>query len=69
MNPLLCRTISIQHGFKSQFDSLTSEPKPPLLIRKRHLKTNNEGTLSCSLKTYCITVLKAHCIIMCSRVF
>ncbi len=47
----------------------SSEPKPPLLIRKRHLKTNNEGTLSCSLKTYCITVLKAHCIIMCSRVF
>ncbi len=55
-NTLLCRTTS-RHRFKYHFDSLTAKPKPPLLIRKHHFRTSNEGTLSClieSLLYYCI---------------
>ncbi len=38
-------------------DSLTAEPKPPLLIKKRHFRNSNEGMLSCLIKSllyYCI---------------
>ncbi len=38
-------------------DSLTAEPKPPLLIKKRHFRDSNEGMLSCLIKSllyYCI---------------
>ncbi len=46
-NTLLCRTTSFRHGFKYQVDSLTAEPKSPLLNPKHHFRTSNEGTLSC----------------------
>ncbi len=57
--------MSFCHGLKSQFDSLTAEPKPPIIIQKRHFRTSYEGTLSCFIES--ITVLKAHWI-MFSRV-
>ncbi len=54
-SPLLCRTTSFRHGLKSYVDRLTAEP--PLLILKHHVRTSNEGTLSCFIKSllyYCI---------------
>ncbi len=57
LKTFFCATTSFHHRFKSQFDSSTAEPKPSLLIPKRHFKTSNKGTLSCFIKSllyYCI---------------
>jgi len=52
LKALLCRTTFFRHGFKYKVDSLTAEPKPPLLIPKRLFRNSNEGTLSCFIENF-----------------
>lgn len=64
---LVCGTTSFRHGFISQVESLTDEPKLPILIRKHHLRTSNGGMWSCFIEVKSIMYKK--CIIFKATVY